>query len=264
MEIYENIIVEDLGKILKLKFNRPNALNAINAKTWIEMGNALEEFNKSDKYIVAIITGTGERAFCAGADLKALAKGESIIPEGHEKEWGFAGIVQHYTNKPIIAAVNGFALGGGTEIALSCDIVVASEKATFGLPEVKRGIIAGAGGLLRLPRQIPFKVALEHILTGDAISVQQAEKWGLVNHVVPHEQLMDKAIEIAEKIAMNAPVALKASKDIVYKGIDMPLTNSYEAWDINDSYVKVVMKSEDSIEGPIAFANKREPIWKGK
>lgn len=264
MEGLENILVEGKGKILQITLNRPDALNAINAKTWIEMGQVLENFNESNHYIVAIITGAGDRAFCAGADLKAIARGESIIPTGPEKDWGFAGIVQHYTNKPIIAAVNGFALGGGTEIALACDIVIASEKATFGLPEVKRGIIAGAGGLLRLPRQIPLKIAMEHILTGEAISVNTAEKWGLINYVVPHEELLEKALEIADKIANNAPIALKASKDIVYKGLDMPLTNSMEAWEINESYVQVVMKSEDSIEGPTAFANKREPIWKGK
>lgn len=264
MEGLENILVEGKGKILQITLNRPDALNAINAKTWVEMGQILADFNESNHYIVAIITGAGDRAFCAGADLKAIARGESIIPTGPEKDWGFAGIVQHYTNKPIIAAVNGFALGGGTEIALACDIVIASEKATFGLPEVKRGIIAGAGGLLRLPRQIPLKIAMEHILTGEAITVNTAEKWGLINYVVPHEELLEKAIEIAEKISNNAPIALKASKDIVYKGLDTPLTNSMEAWEINESYVQVVMKSEDSIEGPTAFANKREPIWKGK
>lgn len=264
MNSWQYVALEVRGPIWILTLNRPEALNAINQQTWIEMGEAIQHFNQSEEAVVAIITGSGDRAFCAGADLKAIANGDAIIPEGPEKDWGFAGIVQHYTSKPIIAAVNGFALGGGTEIALACDIVVASEKASFGLPEVKRGIIAGAGGLLRLPRQIPLKIALEYILTGDGISVEVAERWGLVNYVVPHEQLLDRAYEIAEKIAKNAPVALKASKDIAYHALDVPLTREPEAWEINEHYVEIVMQSEDAIEGPKAFAAKREAMWKGK
>ncbi|MFP5110216.1 crotonase/enoyl-CoA hydratase family protein [Neobacillus sp. C211] len=261
---FNNIKVENDGRIFIITINRPEAMNAINQETWIEIGESIEFFNRSNEYVVAILTGAGNRSFCAGADLKALSRGESIIPSSDEANWGFAGIVKHYTNKPIIAAVNGFALGGGTEIALACDIVIASENATFGLPEVKRGIIAGAGGLLRLPRQIPLKIASELIFTGDTLSADAAAKWGLVNHVVPHELVIDKAIEVAKKIADNAPVAVRASKDIVYKGLDVPIDHPQTGWDINDQYVAVVMESEDSLEGPRAFAEKRQPVWKGK
>ncbi|MFD0825967.1 crotonase/enoyl-CoA hydratase family protein [Neobacillus sp. M.A.Huq-85] len=261
---YNHVQVENAGPIFILTINRPEAMNAINQQTWIEIGEALEYFNRTDDYVVAILTGAGQRSFCAGADLKALSRGENIIPSTEAADWGFAGIVKHYTNKPIIAAVNGFAIGGGTEIALACDLVIASEQATFGLPEVKRGIIAGAGGLLRLPRQIPIKIASELIFTGDALSADAAAKWGLVNHVVPHEQVMEKAMEVAQKIANNAPVAVRASKDILYKGLDVPLDHPQTAWEINDQYVEVVMSSEDSLEGPRAFAEKRQPVWKGK
>lgn len=261
---FNNVKIEKDGRILSIIINRPEALNAINQETWIEIGEAIEYFNHTDDYVVAILTGAGNRSFCAGADLKALSRGESIIPSSEAANWGFAGVVKHYTNKPIIAAVNGFALGGGTEIALACDIVIASENATFGLPEVKRGIIAGAGGLLRLPRQIPPKIAAELIFTGDALSADEAAKWGLVNHVVPHEQVIVKAIEVAKKIAENAPVAVRASKDIFYKGLDVPLDHPQTAWGVNDRYVDVVMASEDSLEGPRAFAEKRQPVWKGQ
>lgn len=260
----KNVELKKEGRILFITINRPEALNAINQETWVELGMAIEYFDQSDEHVVAILTGAGDRSFCAGADLKALSRGESIIPSSAAADWGFAGIVKHYTNKPIIAAVNGFALGGGTEIALACDIVIATESATFGLPEVKRGIIAGAGGLLRLPRQIPVKIAAEAIFTGDALSAQDAAKWGLVNHVVSKEEVMEKAIEVASKIANNAPVAVRASKDIFYKGLDVSLDHPQAAWEINDQYVAVVMNSEDSLEGPRAFAEKRQPVWKGK
>jgi crotonobetainyl-CoA hydratase len=260
----QNVQIEEKGAVFVITINRPEALNAINQQTWIEIGEAIQYFDQSANHIVAIITGAGDRAFCAGADLKALSRGESIIPEGEAKEWGFAGIAQHYTSKPIIAAVNGFALGGGTEIALACDLVIASEQATFGLPEVKRGILAGAGGLLRLPRQIPLKIALEYILTGRAIPLDVAERWGLVNYVVPHEELLEKALQIANEIAENAPLSVKASKDGVYKGLDMPLDHPPQAWEINDRLALEIMSTEDSKEGPLAFAMKRSPIWQGK
>lgn len=261
---FKNVKLDKDGRILYITINRPEALNAINQETWIEIGLAIDYFDSNDDYLVAILTGAGDRAFCAGADLKALSRGESIIPSSDAADWGFAGIVKHYTNKPIIAAVNGFALGGGTEIALACDIVIASENATFGLPEVKRGIIAGAGGLLRLPRQIPTKIAVELIFTGDALNAETAARWGLVNHVVPKEQVLEKAIEVAKKIAENAPIAVRSSKDIIYKGLDVPLDHPQTAWEINDQYVDVVMNSEDSLEGPRAFAEKRQPVWKGR
>jgi len=257
------VLYERRGRIAVITINRPEALNAINAQVWTEMGYALEEYARDTTLWCAIITGAGERSFCAGADLKALSRGEQIVPTEGEK-WGFAGIVKHYIKKPIIAAVNGFALGGGTEIALACDLIVASEKASFGLPEVKRGILAGAGGLLRLPRQIPLKIALECILTGEALSAEEAKKWGLINRVVPHESVLEEAIQLANKICENAPLAVSASKDIAYRGLDVALDHPGEAWEINDQYSNQVMKWEDSMEGVRAFAEKRKPVWQGR
>lgn len=260
---YDYIIYEKTERLAIITLNRPEAMNAINSRIWLEIGTAIEEFNNDSELWVAIITGAGDRSFCAGADLKEVASGGFTITSEMTK-WGFAGITQHYISKPIIAAVNGFALGGGTEIALACDLVVASERATFGLPEVKRGIIAGAGGLLRLPKQVPLKVAMNAILTGKPLTAHEAQQWGLVNDVVPHEQVLEAAKELANEIIKNAPVAVRASKDIVYRGLDTTITFPPNAWNINEEYSAVVMNSEDAKEGPQAFAEKRSPIWSGK
>jgi crotonobetainyl-CoA hydratase len=257
------VLFERIGRIAVITFNRPESLNAINSQLWLETGTALKEFNEDPDLWVAILTGTGDRAFSAGADLKEIGSGG--IPATDEmKEWGFAGIVRHHISKPIIAAVNGFALGGGTEIALACDLIVASEKASFGLPEVKRGLIAGAGGLLRLPRQIPLKVAMHAVLTGKSLSAEEAKQWGLVNEVVPREQVLNAAIQLAEEIISNAPFAVKASKEIIYRGLDAPIDFPPEAWSINAEYTTKVFQSDDAKEGPRAFAEKRKPNWTGK
>lgn len=260
---FEHILFEKSEGIAIVTLNRPEAMNAINSGIWMEIGTAIEEFAKDPKLRVAIITGAGERSFCAGADLKEVASGGFTITN-EMKKWGFAGITEHYVSKPIIAAVNDFALGGGTEIALSCDLIVASEQATFGLPEVKRGIIAGAGGLLRLPRQIPLKVAMRAILTGTPLTAHEAKQWGMVNEVVPHDQVLEAAQKLAKDIIENSPVAVKASKDIVYRGLDSSVIFPPKAWEINERYVSQVMNSEDSKEGPRAFAEKRKPVWSGK
>lgn len=260
---YEAILVEKVGRISVITLNRPDALNAVSSQLWLEVGTALKEFSQDSEQWVAILTGAGDRAFCAGADLKEIASGGFSTTEEMEK-WGFAGVVRHHISKPVIAAVNGFALGGGTEIALACDLIVASEKASFGLPEVKRGLIAGAGGLLRLPRQLPLKVAMELILTGRSLSADEAKRWGLVNEVVPHHEVLPAAIKLAEEIINNAPLAVTASKEIVYRGLDTPLSFPEEAWSINQEYTKKVFQSEDAKEGPRAFAEKRKPSWSGK
>ncbi|MFJ7726457.1 crotonase/enoyl-CoA hydratase family protein [Neobacillus sp. NPDC097160] len=259
------VLFERRGKVALITINRPEALNAVNAQVWAGLGLALEEFGEDSNLWCAVLTGAGDRAFCAGSDLKEKvgANGWNVIPEGSEK-WGYGGIAQHYINKPIIAAVNGFALGGGAEIALACDLIVASEKATFGLPEVKKGLLAGGGGLLRLPRQIPLKVAMEYILTGDSFSAEEAKHWGLVNRVVPHEKLIDEAFTLAVRITENAPLAIRASKDIVYRSLDVSLDHPEEAWAINQDYLQQVIGNEDSMEGIKAFIEKRKPQWQGR
>lgn len=259
----EPVLFEKRDRIALIVINRPEASNAINAEAWAGIGHALEEYARDPSLWCAIITGAGAKSFCAGADLKALFQGEKLSPPGGEK-WGFAGVVRHYIKKPIIAAVNGFALGGGTEIALACDLIVASEQANFGLPEVKRGLTAVAGGLLRLPRQMPLKVAMEYILTGESFSAAEAKRWGLVNRVVPHEKVLDEAFALAERVTANAPLAVSASKDLVYRGLDTSLDHPQKAWEINAEYAKRLMDSEDSQEGVRAFAEKRAPVWQGR
>lgn len=259
---YKTILFQRQGHIALITFNRPEAMNAVNAQLALEVGSALEEFAEDTDLWVAVITGAGDKSFCAGADLKELAAGRQVIPQ-ETAHWSFAGLCRHYVPKPIIAAVNGFAFGGGTEIALACDLVVASERASFGLQEVKRGLIAAAGGLLRLPRQIPLKVAVEAILTGDPISVEEAFRWGLVNKIVPNDQVVPAAMALAEKICTNSPVAVRASKEVIYRGLSLPVDCAQEAWEINKNYITYVKASEDFKEGTRAFAEKRKPNWKG-
>ncbi len=258
---FETILFERLDHIAVITFNRPEVHNAVNSQGCAEVGAALEHVANEPEIRVVIITGAGQKAFCAGADLKAVAAGE-FGSEEQTGKWGFAGICDHYINKPIIAAVNGFALGGGTEIALAADIVVASEQATFGLPEVTRGFIAGAGGILRLSRQVPVKIAARAILEGGAMSAAEAARWGLVNEVVPHEQVVEHAMCIAEKVAANAPKAVVMSKEVLYRGLDAPLDFPPTARAMNRDYVDQIMLTEDAKEGPRAFAEHREPIWK--
>jgi Enoyl-CoA hydratase/carnithine racemase len=178
-----------------------------------------EQADNNPEIRALVITGSGQRAFCAGADLKAVARGEQLTPAGYER-FGFAGYVAHFIRKPTIAAVNGFALGGGTEIALASDLVVAGESAAFGLPEVTRGIFAGAGGTFRLPQQLPWKIGLELLFTGDPIDAATAQRHGLVNHVVPDEQVLDTALALAQRIAHNAPLSVQASKRLAYGTVD--------------------------------------------
>ena len=220
--LYETITFEVKNNVAIVTLNRPEVHNAVNSQVCRDVGDALETIANEKEIRVAIITGSGTKSFCAGADLKALAAGE-FGSKDQAGPWGFAGICDHYVNKPIIAAVNGYALGGGTEIALACDIVVATESATFGLTEVTLGLIAGAGGILRLPRQIPTKIAARMILQGIPVSAKEAEHWGLVNEVVSQSELMPVALEIANSIAANAPRAVRFSKEVMYRGLDAAL-----------------------------------------
>lgn len=260
------VLVERRGHTLVVTINRPSARNAINKSVTAGIGRALVEAEGDDDIRAIVITGAGSQAFCAGADLKALSRGEEIgFPDGSpEAAWGFAGYVRHSVSVPTIAAVNGFALGGGTELALASDLVVAADTATFGLPEVKRGIIAAAGGAFRLAEQIPAKLALELALTGDSIPAGRALDLGLVNAVVPAEKLLDTALDLADRIAANAPLAVQATKRICRSIIDGAITSESHRWDQSDQEARAVMRSVDAAEGVRAFAEKRLPQWEGK
>ncbi|MFB1297795.1 crotonase/enoyl-CoA hydratase family protein [Mycobacterium sp. pW049] len=256
-------LTERRGNVLVITINRPEARNAINSSVSIALGDALEEAQQDPDIWVVVVTGSGDKSFCAGADLKALSRGEDIGHPDHPK-WGFAGYVRHFIDKPTIAAVNGTALGGGTELALASDLVVAGESAKFGLPEVKRGLIAAAGGVFRLVDQIPRKVALEMMFTGEPITSAEALKWGLINDVVPDGTELEAALKLAERITVNAPLAVQASKRVAVGADDGVVADDEPGWKRTRREVAVVFSSEDAKEGPLAFAQKREPVWKAK
>lgn len=260
-------LYERAGHIAVIRLNRPEALNAVNAALSTAAGEALERAAADPEVRVVVVTGNG-RAFCAGADLKELAAGRSVAAPEHP-EWGFAGIVRHWIDKPLIAAVNGYAMGGGTEIALACDLVVAAEDARLGLPEVKRGLIAAAGGVVRLQRQIPLKRALQMALTGDAVDVQEAAEWGLVNVVARPGAALEEAMVLAQRIAANAPLSVQHTKRVMHQvaesGSDWdPEWSRREPWAVNDEASAIVFGSRDAVEGPTAFAEKRAPVWEGR
>ena len=256
-------LVELRGHVMIVTLNRPKALNAVNAAMTRAVADALERADHDREIRALIITGSGQRAFCAGADLKAVARGEQLTPPGYER-FGFAGYVAHFIRKPTIAAVNGFALGGGTEIALASDLVIAGESAAFGLPEVTRGIFAAAGGAFRLPQQLPWKIGLELLFTGDPIDAATAQRHGLVNRVVPDEQVLPTAIALAQRIAQNAPLSVQASKQLAYGALDDRLPGEDDRWAQNNAVTEWLMSSEDAREGPLAFAEKRQPVWQGR
>lgn len=256
----DDVLVERHGNIMVLTINRPNARNAVNEAVCRGVGDALAEADADPSVRVVVLTGAGEKAFCAGVDLKAVAAGERILPVGRE-HWGLAGWASHPVSVPTIAAVNGPALGGGTELALASDLIVAADTATFGLPEVRRGLIAGAGGAFRIVRQLPPKVGMELLLTGQPITAAQALELHLVNRVVPAEQLMDCALELAEQIAANAPIAVQASKRVALGMRDGTRPDETSDWELIGGEIDLVMKSADAIEGALAFAEKRAPVW---
>lgn len=259
------VLVERRGHILVATINRPEARNAVNAAVHEGLGDAIELAEHDPEIRVVIVTGAGDKAFCAGADLVAVSRGEAIMPKDKAKRaWGFAGFMQHPISKPIVAAVNGFALGGGTELALASDLVVAVDSAKFGLPEVKRGIIAAAGGAFRIVNQLPDKVAMEVLLTGEPISAQRALELGFVNRVVPADRLMECAFQLAHLIAENAPLAVQASKRLAKRIIDGTIPDEAANWEANKRENKALYQSEDAREGPLAFAQKRAPVWKAQ
>ena len=255
-------LTERRGNVVIITLNRPEARNAVNSAVSTAVGDALQEAHDDPEIRAVVITGAGE-SFCAGADLKAISRRENLFHPDHS-EWGFAGYVHHYIDKPTIAAINGTAFGGGTELALASDLVVAEERAKFGLPEVKRGLIAAAGGVFRIVDHLPRKVAMELILTGDSMSSADALKWGLINQVVPDGTVVDAALALAERITCNAPLAVWASKRVAM-GVDEGVVTGDEAgWARTMREIGTLIRSEDAKEGPLAFAEKRKPVWKAK
>ncbi|SFR68077.1 enoyl-CoA hydratase [Marinobacter daqiaonensis] len=242
--------------IAVITLNRPEAKNAINQAVAETMDRTLDEVESRDDVRVVVLTGAGG-SFCAGMDLKAFVAGEKVVTD----DKGFAGFVQARLTKPVIAAIEGYALAGGCELALSCDLIVAANNAKFGLPEVKRGLTAGAGGLLRLPRQLPYRVAMELALTGDMADAQRMYDLGLINRLVSAGAAMDGALEMARAIAANAPMSLKATKAVIARQQDWSLD---EMFDRQAELIGPVMRSEDAIEGSRAFAEKRAPVWKNR
>lgn len=254
--------LERRGDVAVITLNRPRALNAVDAALSGAVGEAIEELQADPALRVGVVTGSG-RAFCAGADLKAIAAGREITAPGHP-EWGFAGLVEHRIDKPLIAAVNGFALGGGTEIMLACDLAVLSDEAALGLPEVTRGLFAGAGGLIHLPRQLPLKVAMEVALLGDPIAPEDALRWGLVNRVVPSGDVLSVALEMADRIAANAPLSVRTGKRMVHAAVGAGSGWDRDVWDRQSAELVKILASRDAVEGATAFAEKRPPVWTGQ
>ncbi len=242
--------------VLVVTLNRPEAKNAANKALSEGVAAAMDELDGNDELRVAILTGAGG-TFCAGMDLKAFVSGETPMVKGR----GFAGLTEQGPKKPLIAAVEGYALAGGLELAISCDMIVAADNSMFGIPEAKRGLAAAAGGLVKLPRQIPSRVAMELALTGDFITAQRAYELGLVNQVVPAGTALDAAKELAAKIAANGPLAVAASKQVILEQADWSQDEMFQK---QGAIVQPIFTSEDAIEGATAFAEKRAPNWKGK
>ncbi len=257
-------LTERRGNTLIVTINRPEARNAVNAAVSVGVGDALQQAQDDPDIWAVVITGAGDKSFCAGADLKAISRGENIFHPEHP-EWGFAGYVQHFIDKPVIAAVNGTALGGGSEMALASDLVVAQRGAAFGLPEVKRGLVAAAGGMFRIVDQLPRKIAMQLLLTGEPMSAEEALRWGLINQVVDDgESVLEAAVALADRITVNAPLAVQASKRVAAGADDGAITGELDDWKRSNREMRVVFTSQDAMEGPLAFAQKRAPVWKAR
>jgi enoyl-CoA hydratase len=252
----EAVLTEAGGGVLLITLNRPEARNAINRAVAEGMAAALDRLDGDDELRVGILTGAGP-AFCAGMDLKAFVAGERPYAAGR----GFAGITQRASRKPLIAAIEGFAVAGGFEVALSCDLIVAARDAKVGIPEVKRGLVAAAGALIRLPKRMPYHLAMELALTGDFISAERAQALGVVNRLAEPGGAVDAARELAAAIVRNGPLAIDGSKQIIAAAQDW---TEAEAWERQGEIVGPIMSSEDAREGSIAFAEKRDPVWRGR
>lgn len=250
------LLVEIRGNIQIMTLNRPAAKNAVTLEMAEAMVAALDAFDANPELSVGIVVGAGG-TFCAGMDLKGFLQGKRPSIPGR----GFCGITVKPPRKPIIAAVEGYALAGGFEVVLACDLIVASREAKFGLPEVKRGLAAAGGGLLRLPRRMPYHLAMECILTGDMLSAERANQNGLINRLVEPGTALDAAIELAQAVAANGPLSLVASKQVVTESVDW---SREEMFDRQAAITNPVFASQDAREGASAFAEKRKPAWKGQ
>jgi crotonobetainyl-CoA hydratase len=258
---YEHCTVERDGHILTVTINRPERMNALHPPANAELAAVFDDFAADPELWVAILTGAGERAFSAGNDLRWQAEGNPMSTP----KTGFGGITSRFDlDKPLIAAVNGVAMGGGFEVALACDIILAADTATFALPEPRVGLAALAGGLHRLPRTIGVKRAMGMILTGRHVSAAEGKDLGFVHDVVPAGELLAAARKLAEGMLELSPLSLRASKQVVLRGLDEPSLEKAYAEQMKHPAVAALWKSEDLREGPLAFAQKRKPEWKGR
>jgi enoyl-CoA hydratase len=251
----EELTTQRRGRTLVITIDRPGARNAINRSVSFGLASAMDQLDHDPELSVAVLTGAGG-SFCAGMDLKAFLAGEDIEVPGRG-----LGFTERPPRKPVISAVEGFALAGGTELALATDLIVASRDARFGLPEVRRGLVAGGGGLIRLPQRIPFQKAMELALTGESLTAEEALVLGLVNRVTEPGEALAGALELAERIAANGPLAVAATKEIVVAARDWPAD---EAFGRQRAIYEPVFASADAREGGAAFAEKRQPVWQGR
>ncbi|MGE2712733.1 crotonase/enoyl-CoA hydratase family protein [Mycolicibacterium litorale] len=250
----DEVLLERQGRTLIITINRPEARNAVNFAVSQGLADAVDELDGDTSLSVAVLTGAGGN-FCAGMDLKAFAAGERVDIPGRG-----IGFTERPPRKPLISAVEGYALAGGTEVVLATDLVVASSAAKFGIPEVKRGLVAAGGGLLRLPRRIPYQKALELALTGESFTAEQGAAWGFVNKVTEPGQALAGAVELAERITANGPLAVAVTKEILVRSAEW---SESEMWSKQMELIIPVFSSNDAKEGAIAFAEKRAPNWTG-